>query len=106
MKNNNSNETKFWILSKSENNDNHEEKITIIFSTKHKPGALYKVLNVFYKNNLNLTKIESRPTKEKLGEYYFLVDIEIENKNYQKAIDELKEIVEFYRILGKYKKEV
>ena len=77
---------------------------SMLFSTKHKPGALYNALKIFNDNGLNLTKIESRPAKTKLGEYYFLVDIEINNKSYEKSLDELKDVVGFYRILGKYKK--
>lgn len=103
IQDNNSNETKFWKLSKVSNDVADANILSILFSTKHKPGALYKALSTFDKNNLNLTKIESRPAKTKLGEYYFLVDVEIENNNYIQALQELKEVVGFYRILGKYK---
>ncbi len=98
------NATKFWKLSKSKEDIQDANVISMLFSTKHEPGALYKALSIFNANNLNLTKIESRPAKTKLGEYYFLVDIEIDGKNYEKALQELKEVVGFYRILGKYKK--
>lgn len=77
----------------------------MVFSTKHEPGALYKALGIFDKYDLNLTKIESRPAKTKLGEYYFIVDVDIENQNYINAIEELEKIVPFYKILGKYTKE-
>lgn len=103
IQDNNSNETKFWKLSKIPKTIPNANVLSILFSTKHKPGALYKALSIFDKNNLNLTKIESRPAKTKLGEYYFLVDVEIENNNYIQALEELKEVVGFYRILGKYK---
>jgi len=51
--------------------------MTLIFSTEDKPGALYKVLRIFEENNLNLTKIESRPTKKQLGQYYFWIDVDL-----------------------------
>lgn len=105
IQDNNLNETKFWQLSKSKKDILNADIITMLFSTKHEPGALYKALSIFNKNNLNLTKIESRPAKTKLGEYYFLIDIEIHNKNYEKALEELKNVVVFFRILGKYKKD-
>ncbi len=104
IQDNSLNETKFWKLSKLEKDITDANVITMLFSTKHKPGALYNALKIFNDNGLNLTKIESRPAKTKLGEYYFLVDIEISNKNYDKPLEELKEVVGFYRILGKYKK--
>lgn len=102
----NSNETKFWILGKQTKSIDDADKMSMIFSTANKPGALYNVLNVFHKNNINLTKIESRPTKNKLGEYYFLIDLEIKDENYKKAISELENLVGFYRILGAYKKQI
>lgn len=105
IQDNNSNETKFWILGKQNKYIDGADKLSMIFSTKNKPGALYKVLEVFHNNNINLTKIESRPTKNKLGEYYFLIDLEIKNENYKQAINELEKLVGFYRILGIYKKQ-
>lgn len=104
IQDNSLNETKFWKLSKLEEDVTDADVITMLFSTKHKPGALYNALKIFNDTGLNLTKIESRPAKTRLGEYYFLVDIEINNKNYEKPLEELKEVVGFYRILGKYKK--
>lgn len=104
IQDNNSNETKFWKLSKSDKEIIDANTLTMLFSTKDKPGALYKALSIFYDNNLNLSKIESRPAKTKLGEYYFLIDVEIKNKEYLKALEELNKTTEFYRILGKYKK--
>lgn len=96
------NKTKFWILSKENNNKIIENKMSMLFSVKDKPGALYRVLEIFNKYNLNLTKIESRPAKTVLGEYYFLIDVSIENRNEDDAIKEIKENGIFVRILGKY----
>lgn len=104
IQDNNSNETKFWKLSKSNINIENANTMSMLFSTKHTPGALYNALSIFNKCNLNLTKIESRPAKTKLGEYYFLVDIDINKTNYSQALEELNETVGFYRILGIYHK--
>lgn len=104
IQDNSLNETKFWKLSKLENDISDVNVMTMLFSTKHKPGALYNVLKIFNDAGLNLMKIESRPAKTKLGEYYFLIDIEIDGKNYEEALQELKKVVGFYRILGKYKR--
>ena len=104
IQDNNSNETKFWKLSKSNITIGKPNTMSMLFSTKHTPGALYNALSIFNKYNLNLTKIESRPAKTKLGEYYFLVDIDVNETNYCQAIEELKEAVGYYRILGIYHK--
>lgn len=105
LQDNDSNETKFWILSKKVTQIKDANKITMIFTTKNQPGALYNALELFHNKNINLTKIESRPTKNKLGEYYFLIDIEIKEGNYKATIDALHNIKGFYRILGIYKKQ-
>lgn len=104
IQDNNSNETKFWILSKKIENIQNANKMTMIFKTVNKPGALYKALKIFHDQNINLTKIESRPTKNKLGEYYFLIDIEIQGITYESIINSLNNIFGLYRILGVYQK--
>lgn len=97
------NKTKFWILGKENNNDIKENKMSMLFSVKDKPGALYSVLEIFNRYNLNLTKIESRPAKTVLGEYYFLIDVSlVEGGNEDEAIQEIKEKGIFVRVLGKY----
>lgn len=96
------NKTKFWVLSKNENLGTNLKKMSMIFSVKDKPGALYSVLEIFNRYNLNLTKIESRPAKTVLGEYYFLIDVSIENSNEESAINDIKDSGIYVRILGKY----
>ena len=105
IQDNDFNETKFVVLKKVEDSEGAFDKMTMVFSTKHEPGALYKVLGIFDKYALNLSKIESRPAKTKLGEYYFIVDVDIENENYVNAAQELKNLVTFYKVLGRYKRE-
>lgn len=102
IQDNNFNKTKFWVLSKNENTEGNFKKMSMIFSVKDKPGALYSVLEIFNKYNLNLTKIESRPAKTVLGEYYFLIDVSIEKRNEEDAIKEIKEKGIYVRLLGKY----
>ena len=80
--------------------------MTLIFSTEDKPGALYKVLRIVEENNLNLTKIESRPTKKQLGQYYFWIDVDLSNNLYEKVIKELKDEVIEFKLLGKYKSNI
>lgn len=99
IQDNNFNQTKFWVLTQKANKEGN--KMSIIFSTKHKAGALFNVLGLFYKNDINLTKIESRPAKTVLGEYIFLVDLEV-NKNIEKTIENLKKECNYIKILGRY----
>jgi prephenate dehydratase len=48
----------------------------IVYLEKDRPGALYELLGAFAKRGINLTKIESRPSKKELGDYYFYIDFE------------------------------
>lgn len=93
------NQTKFWVISRKQNKEG--KKMSLLFSTKHKPGALYQVLGIFNKNQVNLTKIESRPAKTKFGDYFFLVDLEINNA-IDSTVELLKKECKYLKILGKY----
>ncbi|MBO5349209.1 MAG: prephenate dehydratase [Clostridia bacterium] len=99
IQDNNFNQTKFWVLNKKQNEEGN--KMSIIFSTKNNPGALYKILGIFYENNINLSKIESRPAKTVLGDYIFLVDIEVNDKIIE-VINILQNECKYLKILGKY----
>jgi prephenate dehydratase len=66
-------QTRFIALGTKERSGN---KTSLIFSARDEPGALYSVLKVFSDNGINLTKIESRPSRKKLGEYVFFLDYE------------------------------
>lgn len=99
------NETRFVVVSKLDNEPTGKDKTSIIFSIyEDKPGGLYKILGIFQKNNINLTKIESRPSKKGLGKYLFFVDFN-GHKNDAVIVDILNEISEntyFLKILGSY----
>lgn len=104
IEDNNSNKTRFWVLSKDNrraSKDNNHQKMSMIFSVQNKPGALYDVLKIFNEYGLNLTKIESRPAKTRLGEYFFLIDVDVK-PNYLEAIKDIKNKEVFFRILGIY----
>lgn len=81
---------------------------TFIFTTKNEPGALYKVLGVFDKYKLNMTRLESRPIKGQLWKSWFYADIEMKNicqeedSFIQLLMNELKENAESVRLLGVY----
>ena len=102
--NNQNNYTRFLILSKKKSFETGNDKTSIIFSIKHEPGSLYRIIENFHKNNVNLTKIESRPTKENIWEYNFYVDFEghEENPEISKMIDKIKQETLFMKVLGSY----
>ncbi len=79
-------------------------KTSLIFAVPHTPGSLYRALEVFAREEINLTKIESRPTKERPWEYYFFVDIEGHRQDPKvlKVLSELAKKTAFLKVLGSY----
>jgi chorismate mutase/prephenate dehydratase len=69
------NVTRFLVVSREDSRPTGEDKTAILFSTAHKAGALADVLEVFRKYSINMTNIESRPSKKREWEYYFFVDL-------------------------------
>ncbi|MFA5423028.1 MAG: prephenate dehydratase [Phycisphaerae bacterium] len=66
--------TRFFAISKEDARPTGEDKTAILFSTAHKAGALADVLDVFKQHEINLTNIESRPSRKREWEYYFFMD--------------------------------
>ena len=96
--------TRFFILSKEDSPMTGNDKTSIIFSLKHRPGSLYDSLGEFAKRNINLTKLESRPTRHQPWEYNFYMDIagHREEKTVGQALKSLEEHAVFVKILGSY----
>ncbi|MFA5271600.1 MAG: prephenate dehydratase [Candidatus Omnitrophota bacterium] len=102
-----SNLTRFLIISKNDSKISGNDKTSILCSAKDRVGALHDVLYIFKKYRINLTKIESRPSKKKPWEYYFFIDFEGHRSlpNIQKVLKELEKKCIFVKILGSYPKE-
>lgn len=100
--------TRFLVIGKQSSKPTGKDKTSVMFSIKDKPGALQGILKPFSDRKINLTKIESRPTKRRAWEYVFFVDLEghIEDKIVQEALKEIEEFCVFIRILGSYPREV
>jgi chorismate mutase/prephenate dehydratase len=106
IEDNSTNYTRFFILSFGDVPPTGNDKTSIVFSAKHVPGALFAVLKEFTDKKINLTKIESRPTREKPWEYNFYLDFEGHRED-----EKCKEILLFLekkcvltKVLGSYPK--
>ncbi len=98
--------TRFFVLSKEDSPPTGNDKTSIVFSLKHKPGALYDCLREFASREINLTKLESRPTRHQPWEYNFYMDFSghREEKGISEALKSLEEHAVFVKILGSYPK--
>lgn len=76
----------------------------IIYLEKDRPGALYEILGAFAKRKINLTKIESRPSKKELGDYYFYIDFEgcSSDELIKDALEDIKAKVDTLKVLGSF----
>ena len=98
------NYTKFFAVSKRQAEAWRKNKTSLVFAARHVPGALYSILGIFASRNINLTKLESRPSRSKPWEYIFYADFEgcLEDEVPQEALGELKSQTLFVKILGSY----
>lgn len=99
------NSTRFVVISKHDHAPTGHDKTSVVFSLiEDRPGGLYDVLGAFCKCNINLTKIESRPSKKKLGNYIFFVDFEghREDKEVKNILNTIKDKISYVKILGSY----
>jgi len=96
--------TRFFVIGKTCNKATGKDKTTILFSTKNVSGALYHVLGIIAKYKINMTKIESRPSKKKVWEVVFFVEIEGHEKdvNVSKALKEMNTYCDVVKVLGSY----
>jgi prephenate dehydratase len=99
------NKTRFVAISKNPIRKTKKHKTSIVFSTrKDKPGALYEIMGLFAKNNINLTKIESRPKKQVIGDYLFFIDIEGSDEDpvIETTLGEVGSICSYFKKIGSY----
>lgn len=99
------NQTRFVVLDKEDSPITGNDKTSISFSLfEDKPGGLYEILSYFVEANINLTKVESRPSKEGLGHYIFFIDLEGHrlDENISPILETLDEITDFFKVLGSY----
>lgn len=96
--------TRFLLLSRTSAVSPKANKVSIVFSTRNAPGALFKCLSVFALRDIDLTKMESRPLRGRPWEYFFYLDLigNVKEKTCQNALAHLGEVTNFLRVLGCY----
>jgi prephenate dehydratase len=102
-------ETRFVVVGKKKVPASGRDKTSVIaFISEDKPGALLEILKEFASRNINLTKLESRPTKRVLGEYCFFIDLEghIEDPKIAEALEALDSHLAKLKNLGSYPRAV
>jgi chorismate mutase/prephenate dehydratase len=105
---NSANYTRFLVLSHEDAAPTGDDKTSIIFSAKHAPGTLYNALGEFASRNINLTRIESRPTKTTAWQYNFYLDFEGHRteKRCTETLQALEKYAIFLRIIGSYSRVI
>ena len=97
--------TRFWVLAQSQPQIKGASHTTLAFSVgANVPGALVKPLQVFAQRGINLSRIESRPSKRSLGDYLFFIDLEADANSslVQSALAELAAYTEILKLFGSY----
>ncbi len=100
------NTTRFLVIGNEMAKISGKDKTSLMFSVKDRPGVLHDMLSSFKNKGINLTKIESRPSKKGLWKYYFFVDLEghCDAPKIKKALGDLEKKCHFLKILGSYPK--
>ncbi|MFO7637492.1 MAG: prephenate dehydratase [Clostridia bacterium] len=99
------NSTRFISVGQTMSDAAEAQKTSILFTTRHVPGALYLILKPLYEHNINISKIESRPDTRKTFEYYFYIDLEgsVMDRKMEKALAQVRANCGFFRVLGSYR---
>lgn len=103
------NVTRFVVLAPEDAAPTGQDKTSLCFSVRaNVPGALYEVLAAFAEAQIQMTKVESRPMKSKLGDYYFLVDIEghREDPTIAEALERIAATVAELKVFGSYPQDM
>ncbi len=98
------NTTRFLVIAREFGPVSGSDRTSLLFSVRHEAGALFRAISVFNKAGINMSKIESRPSRLKAWEYYFFVDIEghAEDEAVCRALENLEPQCTTLTVLGSY----
>lgn len=98
------NTTRFLVISHKTCPPTGNDRTSVMFSVRDQPGSLHKALEPFEEFEINMSKIESRPSKRRAWEYFFFVDLagHCEDEKFARVIDQLEQHCSFVKVLGSY----
>lgn len=98
------NTTRFLLIGQNDVPVSGKDKTSLLIAGKNRPGILYKLLEPLARNGLDMTRIESRPSRTGLWEYVFFIDIigHAKDENVRSVLAELEDISGMYKVLGSY----
>lgn len=98
------NTTRFLVIGNQSVPPTGSDKTSVMFSAKNRPGALFELLEAFKKRDVNMTRIESRPSRSGLWEYVFFIDVEghARDEHVSAALAEINAHASFFKVLGSY----
>jgi chorismate mutase/prephenate dehydratase len=99
-----SNTTRFFVIGRGKSEPTGRDKTSMLFGTPHVPGALSRALGPFAREDLNLTRIESYPMKDRMWEYLFFIDFSghMGEERAKRCLADMKEVTTVIKILGSY----
>ena len=102
------NTTRFLVIGKQASSPSGRDKTTILVSSQNRPGLLYKLLEPIGRHGINMTRIESRPSKQGIWEYIFFIDLDGHQSEpqMQALLAEIEDSASLFRILGSYPQSV
>ena len=102
------NSTRFLIIGREEVPKSGKDRTSLVVSVRNKPGALHDLLEPFQRHNVDMTRLESRPSRSSKWTYVFFIDLEghIEDQSVANVLDELNSQVVELKVLGSYPRAV
>ncbi len=102
------NTTRFLVIGRLETAPSGQDKTSLLVSGRNRPGSLYRLLAPFARHGINMTRIESRPSRRSRWEYVFFIDIEghVKEARVKRALAALEREASFVKWLGSYPKAV
>ena len=104
IQDNAANATRFLVLGRQGSPPSGNDRTSLMFSIMDRVGALYHALAPFRRYRINMTKIESRPSKRKAWEYFFFIDCDghVEDRKVAKTLEQLERECSYVKVLGSY----